>query len=84
MADQGDHPDFEVRPGHRACADRLEWEGHHQECEDPPDLHLMADPHLTLIMDHQAWGDRHPQEWDRQEWGLPVWGRRVWGHPQEW
>lgn len=24
MADQGDHPDFEVRPGHRACADRLE------------------------------------------------------------
>lgn len=43
----------------------------------------MADPHLTLIMDHQAWGDRHPQEWDRQEWGLPVWGRRVWGHPQE-
>lgn len=84
MADQGDHPDFEARPGHRACADRLEWEGHHQECEDPPDLHLMADPHLTQIMDHQAWGDRHPQEWDRQEWGLPVWDRRVWGHPQEW
>lgn len=43
----------------------------------------MADPHLTLIMDHQAWGDRHSQEWDRQEWGLPVWDRRVWGHPQE-
>lgn len=34
-------------------------------------------------MDHQAWGDHHPQEWVRQEWDLLVWDHQEWDHPQE-